>query len=139
MKKNILIILAVVLLVIILIGAAIFVYLQVRAKDDSASETILGPVFETQEFTVNVSSSASRYIKAQFALELSDDKVKDELNQKLPLLHDTVIMVLSRQTLDELGKAEGKEALKSSLLAEINFFLDKGQVTKIYFKNLIFS
>jgi flagellar basal body-associated protein FliL len=137
--KRPMLILAVVILVIVLISVGILIYLQLAAKDNSNQGTALGPVFETQEFTVNVSSSSSRYIKAQFALELSGSRVKDELNKKIVLLEDTVIMVLSRQTLDDLGNAAGKEALKASLIKEINSFLDKGQVTKVYFKNLIFS
>lgn len=132
-------IIALVLLALVVIGIGAFVLFQFLANNDRAEETVLGPVFETQEFTVNVSSSTSRYIKAKFALELSAEKVRDELQKKLPMLEDTIIMVLSKQTLEVLSKVEGKEALKESLLKEINAFLDKGQVTKIYFKNLIFS
>lgn len=137
--KKIYKILVIILLVIIVITAGIIVYFQLSAKGSAENETKLGPIFETQEFTVNISSSSSRYIKAQFALELSNDKVKEELNQKLIMLQDTVIMVLSKQTLENLSKLEGKDALKDSLVKEINTFLDKGEVTKIYFKNLIFS
>lgn len=132
-------IIVIVTLAFILIAAGIIVYFQVLAKDNTEDKTILGPVYETQEFTVNVATSNSRYIKAQFALELSDEKVKGELDEKLPMLQDTIIMVLSKQTLEDLGKLEGKNALKESLIKEINMFLDEGEVTKIYFKNMIFS
>lgn len=138
--KKILLILIPLVLILVLAGGGLIVYFQVLAHEspDPAVEKV-GPIYETEEFTVNTAQSANRYIKAQFALELTNEKVRKELDDKLPLLQDRVIMVLSAQRMDELSTSEGKEALKKSLIEAINKFLEKGQVTKIYFKNIIFS
>jgi len=129
-----------VVLVVMLGVSAFWIYSLTRpAQGETAAKEQVGPIYETEEFTVNLSASVSRYIKARFALELNNAKVKDELGEKMPLLQDTIIMVLSGQTLDVLSTVEGKEQLKITLIKAINSFLEKGQVTKIYYKTFIFS
>jgi flagellar basal body-associated protein FliL len=74
----------------------------------------------------------------QLAMELSNNNVLKELNSKLPLLEDAVIMVLSEQSAEVLT-IEGKEKLKSKIINTVNSFLQKGTVNNIYFKTLLFS
>lgn len=136
-NKPLLLILTIVLLIGVTVSA-VWIYSIVMSGDKDQTEEF-GPVFETEEFTVNLSESLNHYIKARFALELDNKKALEELEEKLPILQDSVIMVLSRQHMDSLSTMEGKEMLKESLIKAINSFLHKGQVTKVYFKNIIFS
>ncbi|MCR4440965.1 MAG: flagellar basal body-associated FliL family protein [Peptococcaceae bacterium] len=131
--------LTVLVVLIALLGVSGVLLYSVKAKSADTPRIEVGPIYETEEFTVNLSESINHYIKAKFAIELSDKKAKEELEEKLPLLQDTVIMILSGQTLDKLGTVEGKEELKKLLLESINGFLYKGKVNKIYFKNIVFS
>ncbi len=64
---------------------------------------------ETEEITVNVSQATSRYIKAKFALEVTDEKTVLELGEKKALVNDKIIMVLSTQSLEQLSTVDGKE------------------------------
>ncbi len=140
MIKKILIAVLSLILIIVLIVAGIMVFRVYSANGSSGEKEIeVGPIYETEEFTVNLSASLSHFIKAKFAIELNNEKAQIELEEKLPLLQDTVIMVLSGQSLEMLLSNEGKELLKKELTETINKFLNKGQVTKIYFKTFIFS
>ncbi|MDD2211470.1 MAG: flagellar basal body-associated FliL family protein [Clostridia bacterium] len=135
-KKPLVVLLFVLFLV--MLGSGFFIYQLVLAKSLGSEKALtkIGPIYETEEFVVNMSGSVNRYIKAQFALELSNKKVKKELEEKMPLLLDTVIMILSDQTVEVL-KPQGKEILKNNLIEAINKFLDKGKIEKIYY--LIFQ
>jgi len=139
--KKILLIVVPIILILVLAGAGLFIYTQILAKEDPvpAKGEKVGPILETEEFTVNVSQATSRYIKAKFALEVSDEKVLEELEAKKALLKDRIIIVLSSQSLDELSTVEGKEACKKAVAKAINSFLEKGEVTKVYFTNIVFS
>jgi len=129
----------VIIVLIALLGATGALLYSAKAKSAEMPRTEVGPIYETEEFTVNLSESVNHYIKVRFALELSDKKAKEELEEKLPLLQDTVIMILSGQKLEKLGTVEGKEELKKLLVEAINSFLVKGKVNKVYFKNIVFS
>lgn len=138
-KRKILVILLIILLIVAGVSSFfIYQFFAQKAANTEQQGKKVGPIYETQEFTVNASESVNHYIKTQFALELSDDKALKELESKLPLLQDTVIMVLSEQSADVLT-AEGKEKLKTNLIKSINSFLDKGTIENIYFKTLLFS
>jgi len=127
-------------LLIILAFAGLLIFRAYAANNPGTeARTEVGPIYETEEFTVNLSASMNHFIKAKFAVELSNKKASAELEEKLPLLQDSIITVLSKQSLDSLLSSEGKEKLKKELSEAINAFLQKGQVTKIYFKTFIFS
>ena len=127
-------------LVIMLVASAVWIFILSRpAEADTEQNAKVGPIYETEEFTVNLSESLNHYIKARFALEMENEKVHEELQEKLHLLQDTIIMVLSGQKLEIMSTVQGKESLKSILIKEINRFLDKGKVIKIYYKTFIFS
>ena len=120
-------------LLLIMLGSGFIVYKYVLAKsqtDDSLTK--VGPVYETEEFIVNFSGSAKHYLKTQLALELSNKKVIKELEEKKPLLQDTINMILLNQDIEVLT-SEGREVLKEHLKESINDFLDKGKVEKIHY------
>lgn len=139
MKKTMIIVLIVV--IVLLVGISTFFIAQFTFSHDEtdSGKPKVGPIMETEEFTVNLSASMSHFVKAKFAIELSNSKVQAELEEKMPLVKDTIIMVLSGQSLENLGTVEGKEKLKDTLIKALNNFLEKGQVTNIYYLNIIFS
>lgn len=136
-KLGKLVIIIVVSVAVLTVGGIMGFILLTRAPAAAAEKT--GPLYETDEFTVNAANSYNHYIKAQFALEMSSEKLKEELTEKKPILKDAIIMVLSVQPIDTLNTQKGKEDLKNSLREAINSFLTKGQVTRIYIESIIFS
>lgn len=61
-----------------------------------------------------------RYIKAEISIRTEDMKGAEEITHHLPLIRDKLISILSQQTEDSIGTAEGKEKLRLFALAEIN-------------------
>ncbi len=138
-SRKLLTILLVSILVLLLLISAFWIYNFIMFGNGNEQAAKQGPIYETEEYTVNTLESTRHYVKAQFALETTDDKTKKELEKKKYILEDTVIMVLSSKPLEVMSTVEGKKELKQSLIKEINKCLDKGEVIKVYFKSLIFN
>ncbi|MDD2401317.1 MAG: flagellar basal body-associated FliL family protein [Clostridia bacterium] len=132
--------LMVILLILLIMAMAVsgyFVYKYLTQND--TEETKIGPMYETQEFTVNAEKSTKHYIVAQFGLELTDKKVIKELDEKSCLLTDAIIEILSEQSIENLTNSKDKNNIKEILIESINNFLDEGLVVKIYLKKWLLS
>lgn len=134
-----LLILTVVVVLVVLLGISAYWVITLQADASEKTGLKAGPIYETEEFTVNMSNTLNHFIKARFALELSDNKALKELEEKMPMMRDKIIMVLSGQSLDTLSTLEGKEDLKRFLIKAINEILETGQVKEIYYQNIIFQ
>jgi len=73
------------------------------------------------------------YLKVMLSLELSNEKVKDDINAKNPQIRDAMIFVLSDFTLRELLDNQAKNLLKEVMVKTLNGILGKGKVINIYF------
>lgn len=135
--KIIIIILAAVLFIVLLTTA--FLFAMSLGNDESEEEAKLGPIHETQEFTVNVSNTLNHFIKAKFSVEMTNKEALEELESKIVIVDDIINMVLAGADLQVLSSVEGKEELKETLQLEINKVLKKGQVKQIYYKSIIFQ
>lgn len=135
---KILIIAAAVILITIA-STAVFWISGTKAENPKQQNLGVGPVFETEEFTVNIANTLNHFIKAKFAIELDSEKALQEVGKKLPIIQDAIIMVLSSQEMQNLSTVEGKEKLKESVLKAINDILEDGEANKIYYRNIIFQ
>lgn len=159
-KSNplILIIIIVVLVLILLIGAVI-VFLSMDSGDGGAQQaqnravqerqaagqsmmpsSILevGPMFPLDNFTVNLlSDSGRRYLKVEMNLELSDEEVGAELDNKTAVVRDIIIRLLSSKSLEEISTAKGKEKLKEQIVDQLNLRLKDGRVNNVYFTEFV--
>lgn len=136
-RKIIIISAAVILLA--LVSTSAFWIIGARADNSKQPSLEVGPVFETEEYTVNIANTLNHFIKAKFALELDSEEAIEEVGKKLPIIQDAIIMVLSGQELQNLNTVEGKEELKKTVLKAVNDILEDGEAIKIYYKNIIFQ
>ena len=62
-----------------------------------------------------------------------------QIAERLPMIKDAVIKVLSSKKAEEVLSADGKEHLKEELIEAINeaIGLEEGPVTGIYFEDFI--
>ncbi|KJS87510.1 MAG: hypothetical protein JM58_04005 [Peptococcaceae bacterium BICA1-8] len=118
------------------VGKALF-----NAPDASADQVMeIGPLYNSPEFTVNIANSGGRrFLMTQFSLEVENKKVLKELNNKLPVFKDKVIIVLSDQTVEDLDSLEGKEEVKKQLMDNINIILTEGKVKNIFFNKFVYQ
>lgn len=150
-KKLILIIGAVVLVLLIGGGVAAFFFLK---KDDPPPEeqnpalavpvpelnqqAEIGPMVDIDEFIVNIiSSDTPHYVKASLTVELTNEEVKIEVEQRMPQVRDAVLLLIGNKTFEELQDLQGKRQLKAELISKMNSFLRAGKVKSIYFTNFV--
>ena len=94
-------------------------------------------IFE-QNFLVNLSDKdVLRYLKMTLGVEISDQRVVEEIKNKTVEIRDAIITLVSAQTSEDLSTTEGKEKLKLLIADSINSFLTSGKVTKVYFVDFV--
>ncbi len=146
MSKKLLIILGSVLIVLILGG--IFSYFQFFSQKDEKTvqekqkpkETIEqpGPIFDLKTFIVNLlDDSGRRYLKINIKLELSDEKVQEEINQKMDEIRDNLLVLFSSKSYEAVANVAGKLRLRNEIITRINNILNIGEIRKVYFTDFV--
>jgi len=79
----------------------------------------------------------NRYLKVTIQLEISSEEGKAVIGKLKPQLRDTILLILSNQTFDDIKTMEGKLELKQVLLSRINNVLDGEIVKQIYFTEFV--
>lgn len=101
-------------------------------------EASMGPVAELKQFIVNLQSNdGRRYLKVEMTLELNHKNSGKEVENKIPLIRDVIIGVLSAKRFDEVATENGKIRLREELKVAINRHLIDGQVRNIYFTTFV--
>jgi len=98
-------------------------------------ETILA-AFEP--FIANLADlSGKRYLKATFEVEVSRTAVVEEMKKKTPQIRDSILLILTNKSYDDIRTTAGKGALREEIVAELNKILTSGKARKIFFKEFI--
>lgn len=99
----------------------------------------VGPLYPIpQPFIVNlVTQSGRRYLKTSITLELSNDKLQNEITVKSAILQDTINEILSSKSIEEIVTSKGKERLKGEIASRINEFLADGFIKSIFFTEFV--
>jgi flagellar basal body-associated protein FliL len=66
-----------------------------------------------------------KYIKAELSLRTEDAHSAGEVSHHMPLIRDTLIMLISSVTDEQMASGEGKEKMRVEALAKINEVLEK--------------
>jgi len=66
-----------------------------------------------------------KYIKAELSLRTEDAHSAQEVTHHMPLIRDTLIMLISSVTDEQMASGEGKEKMRVEALAKINEALEK--------------
>ncbi|MDD6055191.1 MAG: flagellar basal body-associated protein FliL [Helicobacteraceae bacterium] len=109
------------------------------AANPNSSLLSVGPIYPLDQFIVNLlaSGGGKRYLKTSIALELSIQELQAELDTKRDVLRDTVILILSSKTFEEVQTAKGKQNLKEEIMERINEFLVDGRVVNMFFTEFV--
>ncbi|BHH83378.1 flagellar basal body-associated FliL family protein [Desulforhopalus sp. 52FAK] len=100
--------------------------------------TEIGPMVNIDEFVVNIISGDSpHYVKASLTVELSNEAVQPEVEQRMPQVRDAILLLIGNKTYEELQDLQGKRQLKAELTSKLNSFLQTGKVRAIYFTNFV--
>ena len=93
-------------------------------------------LFDLGDFTTNLSGASDlKYVKTDVTLELSNKSLEKEVQGNEPLLRDCIITLLNGETSDDI--MEKRTGLKNDVMSQLNKHLSTGEVTNIYFSDMI--
>ncbi len=111
---------------------------QAQAAPPIVKKRKILPQTTLDPFIVNLADkNARRYLKVKIALELSDEKLKDEIKERTPEIRDLVTLLLSSKTYADISTFDGKLALKTELMNRLNAILINGRVTNVFFVDFV--
>lgn len=139
--KQIVIIASTVVATVLAIASAFYFTQIMKAPKNAPDKPVVdakkkATYFKLKEFTVNLSSEGE-YLEAEMTLELSDEEVKKEINDKMPRVRDEVLSILMSKTGSSLRSAPGKETLKNEIKTKLNTILTTGKVSTIHFTSFL--
>lgn len=154
-KKKLIIILAIVLVLLGGGGAAAYFFLFSGSDDAVAEETagagaedaaaISGPSIYLEldepfvvDFMVN---GKQRYLQLEMTIKSKDQAQIDAVKVHMPLIRNSLVLLLSSQSFDALQTMDGKAALKQAALDSINGILQQetgsGGIDGVLFTNFV--
>lgn len=161
-KKLIIIIIAVFVLLLGMMGAGFFllwtqmsatmaqVQMQQNGKDGEAEdaaaeeESTIGPLYRLDTLIVNLADhGGKRYLRVTMEFEFKPNEeveaseVIEEIEMRMPQLRDTILMILPTKQYADISTTPGKVALRDEIMAKLNTFLKKGQISTIYFTEFV--
>ena len=150
-KKKLILFLVLILLLVGGGGAAAYKFLvldkQKEQKKEKKAQKIvdeikniedLGVPFDVGTFIVNLQDKdADRYLKVTIVLDAQDEKIKAELEKRLPQIKDAITTLLFTKSSNDIRTPEGIEELKEEILKRVNAILPIGGVKNVYFTDFV--
>ncbi|MFQ5672379.1 MAG: flagellar basal body-associated FliL family protein [Nitrospinales bacterium] len=99
---------------------------------------VLGVMVPLKPFVVNLAGTkGKRFLKVAITLELSSPEVNAEINENLQKIADSILILLSSKTFEEVYSVQGKFKLKDEITTRVNRFLVLGHVKDAYFTEFV--
>jgi flagellar protein FliL len=131
---------------VLLLGVGVFGYLllspdsrQGREGNDLAADRPLqARLVSMQPFVVNLADPLGRrFLKISMDLELVDERSAAEVNQAMPKVKDTILLLLSSKHYSDLSRLEDKLVLKEEIVERVGQVIGHGKVTNVYFTEFV--
>jgi len=129
--------------IVLLLGAGGFFgyskYKKANEKDTEKEEQV-SIIIPLRSFVVNLFDKkgiGKRYLKISMELEVAKEEDKLKIDNHIPQLRDTVLILLSSQTLKDINTMEGKLELKHEILLRMNQMLGNKTVRRIFFTEFV--
>ena len=97
----------------------------------------LNPTYSAGNFVVNLSDSSNMsFIKASIVFELEDEDMVEELDKRKAQIRDEIISILRAQS-RKIIEEPGAKTIKSIIQNSINQLLISGQISNVWFTELV--
>ena len=156
--KPILFIILAVFNMVVVLGVGFMIYMGEKKKEsvpnvddvargelekreaEEADPVFIGTLIPLEEFLVNLAGSrGQKLLKINMELEVNNDEVQVEIAKLKPKIRDIIIMILSSKTYKQVASKEGKDSLRDEIRHQVNLFLTKGQINRVYFTEVLFN
>lgn len=98
----------------------------------------IGPLYSIGTMIVNLADQGGkRYLRVKIELELSHPEVAEEIEKRLPMVRDSILMVLSTKTYQDISTTEGKNALRTQLITNLSKFFMAGNIANVFFTEFV--
>lgn len=78
-----------------------------------------------------------KYLRVTMDIELADETNKEEVEERLPQIRDSILTILPSKHYDEVITIDGKNRLRKEIQAALNSFFNKEIITNIYFTEFV--
>lgn len=95
-------------------------------------------IYPLEPFIVNIYDGQEiRYLKLKVEFELAGPEVKGELDAKQAPVRDSILVLLTTKTMQEIQDLQGKNQLREQILTAVGRIAGPGKVTKVYFTDFV--
>lgn len=109
-------------------------------ENKAEKEKQVSIIIPLKSFVVNLFDKrgiGKRYLKISMELEVGKEEDRVKVEDNIPRLRDTVLILLSSQTLKEINTMEGKLELKNAIVLRMNQIVGNKTVRRIYFTEFV--
>jgi len=133
-------------LVVVFLGAVVFGgwwyywthFSEPADKEVEQTVDVKKGIWPMDSIIVNLmDNNGERYLKITIQLETSNEDCIQELDSLKPEIMDGLLDLLSSKEYIQIVGFEGKQRLRDEIAIRVNNYLDKGQITKVYFTEFI--
>jgi len=111
-----------------------------KPPEKSAEGIEIGEFHIISDLVINPAATGGRrHLLVSIGLEYHDPKMEEELTRRDPQIRDNLITLLAGQEVNVLTDIRYRENIRKSLLKAVNYFLDSGQVERLYFVKYVFQ
>lgn len=111
-----------------------------KAEKTPMARPSIGPTVKLNPLVINLKDEKGRhYVKVRVILEVARPEWVEEINSRLPLITDIVILTLSDKRLADLRDPGAMESLKNDFLKKFNQSLQGERISQIYFDEFIYQ
>ncbi|WP_462323957.1 flagellar basal body-associated FliL family protein [Desulfoplanes sp.] len=95
-------------------------------------------MFSIPAFVVNLADPLGRrYLKLSLDVEVKNLAVLEKTEEAMPRIKDSLLLLLSSKTYEDLSSMEDKIALKNEIMSRLGQILGTGKVSNVYFTEFI--
>lgn len=89
-------------------------------------------------FLVNLADpQGRRYLKLALDIEVKDKPAADQLNKNMAKVKDSLLLLLSSKTYDDLASIENKILLKKEIVERLTLVLGEQKVLRVYITEIV--
>ncbi|WP_147819115.1 flagellar basal body-associated FliL family protein [Salidesulfovibrio onnuriiensis] len=109
-----------------------------QSQDQQMMEEAEGTLVPLPLFLVNLADPLGRrYLKLGVEVEVRDEKVTESLNKNEAKIKDTMLLLLSSKTFDDLSTLKSKVELKQEIVRRLNQILGNGSILRVYITEMV--